>query len=97
MEMDGGLRWAIHRDIIVHTKDITSHQSLSVDKYIFHCLLICMRQYMFGGIVGQGGTGPALLDPLAFFIGKVTPDRENLNDDDWGDTDEGDNNRLLSH
>ena len=54
-------------------------------------------QYIFGVIVGQGGTGPALLDPLAFFIGKVTPDRENLNDDDWGDTDEGDNNRLLSH
>ena len=33
---------------------------------------------IFGVIVGQEGTGPPLLDPLAFFIGKVTPDQENL-------------------
>ena len=35
-------------------------------------------RYIFGVIVGHGGTGPALLDPLAFFIGKVTPAKENL-------------------
>ena len=52
------------------TKDITTHinLSLSISRNILFSVSSSDAQYMFGAIVGQGGTGPALLDPLAFFI-----------------------------
>ena len=60
---------AMHREIIVDNTYISI--SLILRNIIFIVNI-------FGVIVGQEGTGPPLLDPLAFFIGKVTRDQDNL-------------------